>query len=166
MQPASYNTGTQSYGKNMWRVLTESTWKCCTRRDQWTWFKPQNHRMVWVGRDLTDELVPSPLPWAGTLSTRARCSKPRPTWPWSHLKHNGSPPKLLVPKISANYLEVNLQNQLLWFETAPLKLPAAGCLCEVEALLSSLSEVGATLSRALVRSWARLWRHLCSTNAT
>jgi len=27
----------------------------------------QNHRMVWVGRDLEDRLVPTPLPWAGTL---------------------------------------------------------------------------------------------------
>ena len=26
----------------------------------------QNHRMVWVGRNLKDHLVPTPLPWAGT----------------------------------------------------------------------------------------------------
>jgi len=24
--------------------------------------------MVWVGRDLTDHLLPTPLPWAGTPS--------------------------------------------------------------------------------------------------
>ncbi|GAB0189020.1 centromere protein C [Grus japonensis] len=39
-----------------------------------------NHRMVWVGRDLKDHLVPTPLPWAGTPSTRPRCPKPHPTW--------------------------------------------------------------------------------------
>jgi len=37
----------------------------------------QNHRMVWVGRDLTDQLVPTPVPWAP--STRPGCSKPHPT---------------------------------------------------------------------------------------
>jgi len=36
--------------------------------------------MVWVGRDY---LVPAPLPWAGTPSTRPGCSKPCPTWPWT-----------------------------------------------------------------------------------
>jgi len=41
----------------------------------------QNHRMVWVGRDLTDHLVPTSLPWAGTPSTGPDCSKPCPTWP-------------------------------------------------------------------------------------
>ena len=37
---------------------------------------PENHGMVWVGRDLKDHLVPPPLPWAGTPSTRPGCSKP------------------------------------------------------------------------------------------
>ncbi|GAB0187406.1 cAMP-dependent protein kinase inhibitor alpha [Grus japonensis] len=42
----------------------------------------QNHRMVWVGRDLKDHLVPPPLLWAGTLSsTRPGCPKPHPTRP-------------------------------------------------------------------------------------
>jgi len=41
------------------------------------------HRMVWVGRDLKDHLVPSPLPWTGTPFTRPGCSKPCPTWPWT-----------------------------------------------------------------------------------
>ena len=35
-----------------------------------------NHRMVWIGRDLKDHLFPTPLPWAGTPSTRPGCSKP------------------------------------------------------------------------------------------
>jgi len=35
-----------------------------------------NHRMVWVGRDLTDHLVPTPLLWAGTPSTSPGCSEP------------------------------------------------------------------------------------------
>jgi len=39
--------------------------------------------MVWVGRDLMDHLVPIPLPWAGTPSTRPRCSPPHPAWPWT-----------------------------------------------------------------------------------
>jgi len=37
--------------------------------------------MVWVERDLKDQHVPTPLPWAGTPSTRPGCSKPHPTWP-------------------------------------------------------------------------------------
>ena len=44
---------------------------------------PNNCRMVLVGRDLMDHLVSTPLPWAGTLSPRPRCSKPCPTWPWT-----------------------------------------------------------------------------------
>ena len=39
--------------------------------------------MVWVGRDLEDHLVPSPLPWTETPSTRPGCSKPHSTWPWT-----------------------------------------------------------------------------------
>ena len=31
--------------------------------------------MVWVGRDLKGHRVPTPPPWAGTLSTRPGCSK-------------------------------------------------------------------------------------------
>jgi len=46
--------------------------------------------MVWVGRDLKDHLVPTPLPWAGTPSTRPGCSKPHPTWPWT-LPGTGQP---------------------------------------------------------------------------
>ena len=37
--------------------------------------------MVWVGRNLKDHLVPTPLPWTGTSSTRPGCSEPHPTWP-------------------------------------------------------------------------------------
>jgi len=39
--------------------------------------------MVWVGRDLKDHLVPIPLPWAGTSSTRPGCSQLHPAWPWT-----------------------------------------------------------------------------------
>jgi len=39
--------------------------------------------MIWIGRELTDHLVPTPLPWAGTPSTRPGCSKPCPAWPWT-----------------------------------------------------------------------------------
>jgi len=62
---------------------TQATWS------SW-WQKPslshtQNHRMVWVGRDLKDHAVPAPVPWAGTPSTRPGCSKPHPTWSWTLL---------------------------------------------------------------------------------
>ena len=46
--------------------------------------------MVWVGRDLKDHLVPTPLPWAGTPSTRPGCSKSHPAWPWT-LPGRGQP---------------------------------------------------------------------------
>ena len=39
----------------------------------------QNHSMVRVGRDLKDHLLPTPLPWAGTSSTRPGCSELHPT---------------------------------------------------------------------------------------
>ncbi|NXB67729.1 PHF11 protein, partial [Struthidea cinerea] len=32
-----------------------------------------NDRMVWIGRDFEDDLVPASLPWAGTPSTRPEC---------------------------------------------------------------------------------------------
>jgi len=50
----------------------------------------QNHRKVWVGRDLKDHLLPTPLPWAGTPCTRPGCSEPHPTWPWA-LSGKGQP---------------------------------------------------------------------------
>jgi len=37
--------------------------------------------MVWVARDLKDHLVPIPLQWAETSSTRPGCSKHCSTWP-------------------------------------------------------------------------------------
>ena len=39
--------------------------------------------MVSFGRNLKDHLVPTPLPWAGTLSTIPGCSKPCPSCPWT-----------------------------------------------------------------------------------
>lgn len=38
-----------------------------------------HHRIVWSGRDPKDPLVPTPLHWAGTHSTRLGCSKLHPT---------------------------------------------------------------------------------------
>lgn len=37
----------------------------------------QNHRMVRVGKDHKDHLGPTPLSWAGMLSTGPSCSKSR-----------------------------------------------------------------------------------------
>jgi len=56
----------------------------------WDEERAQNHRMVWVGRDLKDHLIPTPLPWAGTSSTRPGCPKPHPAWPWT-LPGRGQP---------------------------------------------------------------------------
>lgn len=39
--------------------------------------------MVWVGRNHKDHLCPTPLPWAGTFSSRPGCSKPHPGSPWT-----------------------------------------------------------------------------------
>lgn len=35
----------------------------------------RSHSVLWVGRGLKDHLLPIPLPWAGTLSTRPACSE-------------------------------------------------------------------------------------------
>lgn len=32
-----------------------------------------DHRMVWTGRDLEDDLVVTPLPWAGKLHLHFKC---------------------------------------------------------------------------------------------
>lgn len=45
----------------------------------------QNCRTVWGGRDFRDHLIPTPLPWGGTPSTKPGCSQPHPTWPWTQL---------------------------------------------------------------------------------
>lgn len=41
----------------------------------------QNHGLVWGGRDLTGNLVPTPLLWAETPFIRSGCSKPHPSCP-------------------------------------------------------------------------------------
>lgn len=38
--------------------------------------KPQNHRVVWDGRDIQDLLVPTPMPWAGSPSSRPGSQSP------------------------------------------------------------------------------------------
>lgn len=43
----------------------------------------KNRRMVWIGREFKDHLVPTPLPWTGKSSARPGWSKPCPTWPWT-----------------------------------------------------------------------------------
>jgi len=56
--------------------------------------------MAWVGRDLKDHVVPSPLPWAGTPSTRPVCSKPHPPGLedcQGEGSHNFSAPSVQVP---------------------------------------------------------------------
>jgi len=46
--------------------------------------------MIWVERDLKGHLVPIPLPWAGTCSTRPGCLKPQPSLQVSgHFKGGG-----------------------------------------------------------------------------
>ena len=44
-----------------------------------------DHRMTWVGRDLKDHKVPTPLPKVGLQtarsSTRSDCPGPHPIWP-------------------------------------------------------------------------------------
>jgi len=47
----------------------------------WLVIESQNHRTLWVGRNLKGHLIPIPLPWAGTPSNRPGCSKSYPAWP-------------------------------------------------------------------------------------
>lgn len=44
--------------------------------DEWMW--SQNHRLVWVRRDLKDPLIPAPLLCGGTPFTRQDFLKPHP----------------------------------------------------------------------------------------
>jgi len=37
--------------------------------------------VVWLGRDVKDNLIPTIPPEAETPSTRLGCSKPHPAWP-------------------------------------------------------------------------------------
>lgn len=55
-----------------------------------------NHRMAWVGRNLKDHLVSTPLRWTGTPFTRPGCSGPHPTCPWT-LPEMGHPQFLWAP---------------------------------------------------------------------
>jgi len=57
--------------------------------------------MVSVGRDLKDHLVPTPLPSAGTSSTRPGCSELHPAWPWT-LPGRGQPQLLWADCSSAS----------------------------------------------------------------
>jgi len=41
----------------------------------------KSHRMVWLGRDLKVILISTPLPQAGTPSTRPGYSKSHSAWP-------------------------------------------------------------------------------------
>ena len=41
----------------------------------------QNHRMVWVEKDLQRSSSPAPPQWAGTSSNRPGCSEPCRMWP-------------------------------------------------------------------------------------
>jgi len=44
----------------------------------------QNHRMAWVEKDHNDHLVSTPMPWAGSPTTRPGCQESHPAWPWMH----------------------------------------------------------------------------------
>ena len=66
--------------------------KAGLRSPQSLLFSRQNHRIVWVGKDLKDHLVPVFLPWAGTPSTRPGCSKTHPTCQgWGSHSFSGQP---------------------------------------------------------------------------
>jgi len=67
--------------------------------------------MVWDGRDVKDHLVPTPVPWWGTASTRPDRSKLHPTWPWK-LQGRGHPQLLWeLPFVTPfNVMDESLQN--------------------------------------------------------
>jgi len=57
--------------------------------------------MIWVGKDVINHLVPSPLPWAGTPSTTPISSTTYLTWPWT-LPGRGHPELLWATYSSAS----------------------------------------------------------------
>lgn len=50
--------------------------------------KTQDHRVVWVEKDIKNHLVPTALPWPGTPSTKRGYPGPLPTWNISRDMHS------------------------------------------------------------------------------
>lgn len=44
----------------------------------------QDHRLIWVRKDLKDHLVPTNLQWTETPSSTPGCTNPHPVWPEQH----------------------------------------------------------------------------------
>ena len=100
--------------------------------------------MVWVGRDLKGHLVPIPLPWAGTPSTRPGCSKPHPASPG------------ILPGISRNAKQnvLNGSGNPLMQDTEKVKILCTffGCVFS-EKVCSQVFEDPYTTSRVFGREW-------------
>ena len=83
-----------------------TTWDHCFVSFSFDSVWNENHRMLWVGRDLKTSCSPTCLQWAGTSSTRSRCSERRSTWPWMFL---GIRPPLPLWATCASVLPPSLQ---------------------------------------------------------
>jgi len=68
--------GTLEIRSSFWLKLCDQSLSINFRITEW----------LYVGRNLRDRLVPTPLPWAGLPTTksgnRSGCPEPHPAWPW------------------------------------------------------------------------------------
>lgn len=94
-----------------------------------------NHRMLWVGRDLKDHVVPKPCHGLPISSTKSGCSKFHPTRPWT-LSGVGRPQLLF--QCFSNLTEKNFfwLSNLTYsqFETNPF-CPITTFFCKVSVFL-------------------------------
>lgn len=80
---------------NCIKVLEEKQYRLRGQKKYYTYIyvfiyiiEPQNHRIAWARKDLTDDLVPTPPPWPALPPTRSNCQGSHPIWSW-HIQKRG-----------------------------------------------------------------------------
>lgn len=97
--------------------------------------KTQDHRVVWVEKDIKNYLVPTALPWPGTLSTKLGYRGPLPTW---NISRDGTSTASMGELLTVNNsLISNLHLPCQFKATAPCSVTS--CPCE-RSLSSSCYE--------------------------